>query len=84
MDFIYEPDRIYLENEEGRLLAEIEMNPVDENTVNICRTFVHESLRGHGMASKLTEAAVKYLKSQNKNITASCAYAEQWLKKHTK
>lgn len=82
MDFIYEPNRIFLKNEEGKLLAEIEMTPLDDDTVDICRTFVDDSLRGHGMASKLTEAAVHYLKSQNKKIVASCSYVEKWLKDH--
>jgi len=80
-DFIIEDNRIYLEKE-GKLLAEITYNKEDENTYVIDHTFVDESLRGQGIASKLVEKAVEEIKKKNGTIKATCSYAKSWLEKH--
>lgn len=80
-DFIIEDNRIYLEKE-GKLLAEITYNKKDENTYVIDHTFVDESLRGQGIASKLVEKAVEEIKKKNGTIKATCSYAKSWLEKH--
>ncbi|HZJ75813.1 MAG TPA: GNAT family N-acetyltransferase, partial [Clostridia bacterium] len=50
--------------------------------VNIDRTYVNPKLRGQGVAEKIMEQAVKYLRSNKLKATASCSYANAWLKKH--
>ena len=79
MDLKKESNRIYLEDEEGKLLAEINFEKIDENNFNIYHTFVDESLRGQGIASKLVEEAVKEIKKQGGNVQATCSYAKKWL-----
>ena len=44
MDFIRETNRIYLNEESGKLLAEITFPEVTDHIVNINHTFVDESL----------------------------------------
>ena len=79
--FIVEENRIYLEKEE-KLLAEITFKKEDENTYVIDHTFVDESLRGQGIASKLVEKAVEEIKKKNGIVKATCSYAKSWLEKH--
>ena len=82
MDFIYEKDRIYLENEEGKTIAEVTFPNVSSDEVNVNHTFVDSSLRGQGMASKLMTALATDLKKNNKKAHATCSYAIEWFEKH--
>ncbi len=82
MDFIYEPNRIYLNNEDGKAIAEVTFPDISTNEVNIDHTFVDGSLRGQGMAGKLMKALVDDLKKNNKKAKATCSYAVEWFEKH--
>lgn len=82
MNFIKETNRIYLQDETGKLLAEITFEEIGKGTYNIDHTFVDESLRGHGIASKLVEEAVKEIKEKDGKIKATCTYAKSWLEKN--
>lgn len=83
MKFKFEENRIYFE-QEGKILAEIEFEKIKEDTYSIYHTFVDESLRGQGIASKLVEKAVEEIKKKNCKIEATCSYAKKWLEKNTK
>ena len=82
MNFIKEKKRIYCVNEEDKVIAEITFEKIDKNTMNINHTFVHESLRGQGIASKLVQEAVKYIQAQGLQVKATCSYAKRWLDKN--
>lgn len=82
MDFIYEPYRIYCEDENGKLLAEITFPSLDSQTANINHTFVDDSLRGQGVAGRLMQAAVDTLRTQGKKVLPTCSYAANWFGKH--
>ena len=60
-NYITEENRIYLPNENGNILAEIDFEKVNEKTYNISHTFVDDSLRGQGIGSELVEKAINYL-----------------------
>ena len=49
---------------------------------NIYHTFVDESLRGQGIASKLMEAAINEIKARGGEAQATCSYATAWIEKH--
>ena len=83
MDFKHESNRIYLENEDGKCIAEVTFPDVSENKVNINRTFVDSSLRGQGVANKLLTEVAADLRSKNKKAVATCSYAVDWFKKHS-
>lgn len=82
MDFKLKKNSIYLENEDGKLLAEIEFEELENNRFNIYHTFVDSSLRGQGIASKLVEKAVQEIKNRGGKVEATCSYAKAWLEKH--
>lgn len=80
MDFLKSENKIYLEDENGKIIAEIDFEKLEDNKYNIYHTFVDDSLRGRGIASKLVEAAVKEIKSRNGIVEATCSYAKSRLK----
>ncbi len=82
MDFKIEENKIFLEDEEGKEVAIIEFEKIAENKYNIYHTYVSDSLRGQGIASKLVEAVVNEVKKRGGTIEATCLYAKAWLEKH--
>lgn len=82
MNFIKEKERIYAKDENDKVIAEIEFKEIEKGVYDICHTFVDESLRGQGIASKLVQEAVKEIELRNGKITASCSYAKKWLERH--
>ena len=84
MEFKKDKNKIYLEDEEGSLIAEIEFEEIENGNFNIYHTFVDESLRGQGVASKLVEAAVKEIELRGGKVQATCSYAQKWIEKNKK
>ena len=80
--FINEENRIYMIDGEGKLLAEVTFPETADGEFTIDHTFVDESLRGQGMASKLVQAAVDEIEARGGTVKASCSYAVKWLEKH--
>ena len=81
MEFLEEKVRIYAVDADGKLLAEVTF-PDDGNTAVIDHTFVDESLRGQGTASKLLRQAVDAIRRQGKKARPVCSYASAWFEKH--
>ncbi|MBR3002170.1 MAG: N-acetyltransferase [Clostridia bacterium] len=84
MNFIKEKERIYAKDENEKIIAQIEFKETEQGTYNIYHTFVDESLRGQGIASKLVKEAVEEIKARNGKVTASCSYAKKWIEKNMK
>ena len=82
MEFIKEDNRIFLKDENAKIIAEIEFEEIESGKYNIYHTFVDESLRGKGIASKLVQEAVNEIKSRNGKVQATCSYAKKWLEKN--
>ncbi len=64
MEFKHEKSRIFLNNEEGKTIAEVTFPETSDNTVDINHTFVDGSLRGQGVADKLLSELAQELKSK--------------------
>ena len=79
-NYITEENRIYLQDENWSILAEIDFDKIDEKTYNISRTFVDDSLRGQGIGSELVEKAISYLTSKWYKVSATCSYAKKTVK----
>jgi predicted GNAT family acetyltransferase len=43
---------------------------------------VHPSLRGHGVAGKITEASLEYAKEHGLRVVPMCSYAAAFIRKH--
>ena len=78
-NYITEENKIYLQDENWNILAEIDFEKIDEKTYNISRTFVDDSLRGQGIGSELVEKAITYLTWKWYKVSATCSYAKNWL-----
>lgn len=82
MDFKYETNRIYAEQDDHLLLAEVTFPSRDAERVDVDHVYVDPSLRGEGVASDLMLKAYNYIKDKNLKIVAKCPYAIAWFKKH--
>ena len=81
MEFIYEKSRIYAENEDGAVIAEITF-PIADGVATIDHTFVDGSLRGQGVAGKLVKAAADAVRACGLKIVPTCGYAVKWFGDH--
>lgn len=82
MDWKYENGRIYSVNEKDELMAETTFNFKENGDVDINHTYVNPVLRGQGAAGKMMEIVAEYLREKGLKATATCSYANSWLKKH--
>lgn len=74
--------RIYMNDDTGKMIAEVTFTELDDNTILVDHTFVDDSLRGKGTAGKLMLEVIDYAKTHNKKIKASCSYAVKWFDKN--
>ncbi len=82
MNFIYEENRIYLEDDDHCTIAEVTFPSITPHQVLVDHTFVDPSLRGQGVAGKLMEAAARYFKENHLLARLSCSYAVKWFAEH--
>ncbi|MFD4705494.1 GNAT family N-acetyltransferase [Gottfriedia sp. NPDC058432] len=66
----------FIENEEGKIVAEITFVQAGTSKVIIDHTFVEESLRGQNIASKLVASVVEEMREQDKKIVPLCPFAK--------
>ena len=82
MQFTKEPNRIYANNEYGKLVAEVTFPSQKPGVVNINHTFVDDSLRGQGIAALLMEECYDMLKDDGRKAVPTCSYAVKWYREH--
>ena len=66
---------------DGKEVAFLRFSENDES-ISILTTFVDDSLRGQGIASKLMEQVVNLSKEKGKKPVGICSYAASYLQKH--
>lgn len=74
MDFTKGNHRFYQEDKDGKLIAEITYEEIDEKTVDANHTYVDESLRGQGVAEQLVDRLAEEMRSEGKRIHPTCPY----------
>ncbi|WP_155287089.1 GNAT family N-acetyltransferase [Lacticaseibacillus zhaodongensis] len=83
MDFQHEDGRYFLQDENDKLLAEINYPPIDDGkSVVITHTYVDPSLRGQGIAGKLVKLVVDEARAKGFTIEPVCTYARHAFAKH--
>ena len=82
MQLIHEENRIYGNNADGKLVAEITFPEISDGIVVIDHTFVDNSLRGQGVAGQLVQAAAEDLRSSGRKARLTCSYAVTWFSRH--
>lgn len=74
-----EQGEFFLLDQQGKKVAKLTYFFIDQNTINANHTYVDESLRGQGVAEKLYQALVKFVREQGLNLIPSCSYiALKW------
>ena len=81
MDFKESSEKIWLENEEGKVIAYVEFPEVN-GIANVMHTVVDDSLRGKGIAGKLMTALVDKMRKENRKMELTCSYAVGWFNKN--
>ncbi|KJR45954.1 hypothetical protein UF75_3666 [Desulfosporosinus sp. I2] len=84
MDWNYDNGRIYSTDENGELMCETTFIRKENGDVDIDHTYVNPVLRGKGVAGKMMEVVAEYLRKEGFKATATCSYANIWLKRHEK
>ncbi len=82
MELKYDHNRIYVTDDEEKVIAEITYPEVEAGVVDIDHTYVDDSLRGQGVAGKLVTAAYDSIKKDNKKAVLTCPYAVKWFENH--
>lgn len=66
MELQYGPNKIWMENEAGTIVAEVDFVEREDGNYDIVHTFVDDSLRGQGAAGKLVKAAADEIRRRHK------------------
>ena len=82
MEFQSKPGRLWAENEDGKLIAEITFPEERPGVANIDHTFVDGSLRGQGVAGQLVQGAADQIRGRGMKAVATCSYAVKWFDSH--
>ena len=82
MEFHVSDEHVYLMNERGELLANDDFRETAPGVFDIYHTVVLPELRGQGLASKLVAKTVEEIHRRGGKVTATCTYAQAWLKRH--
>jgi predicted GNAT family acetyltransferase len=82
MNYIYETNKIYVNDENGKLIVDATFPFVKEGVVVVDHTYVDPSLRGQGVASNLMQEVYNHIKNQGLKAVATCPYAVVWFKRH--
>jgi uncharacterized protein len=82
MEFIYEKNRIYVNDADGNMIVEATFPMIKEGVANVDHTWVDPSLRGQGVASQLMQAVVRKAHELDLRLVGTCPYAQVWFKKH--
>lgn len=81
MEFQHEKERIFAQDDSGKVIAEVTF-PITDGVADINHTFVDGSLRGQGVAGKLLAAAADQLREQGLKVKPTCSYAVKWFADH--
>lgn len=68
--------------EDGKEIGLVEFKEIDDDTLDICHTYVDPDYQGRKIASQLVETLFKKLKKENKKVVITCSYVVKWIQKH--
>jgi predicted GNAT family acetyltransferase len=82
MNWKFENGRIYSLDENSELMAETTFIKKGNGELVIDHTYVNPVLRGQGVAGQMMEVVAEYLRENGLKTSATCSYANAWLKKN--
>ncbi len=81
-EWTFETERISSKDEHGELIAEATFHEKANGEFDIDHTYVVPRFRGQGIADDMMKALTGLMREKGVRVTASCSYANAWLKKH--
>jgi len=81
MKFKRKENAIALDDKNGKEVAILEFK-IHQDVYYIIRTYVDDSLRGQGVASKLMHALIELLEETGSKASCVCSYSVAWFEKH--
>lgn len=82
MELIYEAERIYMKDDQGKMAAEVTFHQRSDRCMAIDHTFVSPELQGQGVAGKLLRAAADRFRGKGLKVVPLCSYAVKWFERH--
>ncbi len=82
MNYIFEADAIYGKTEDGIIAVKAYYCNKSDGVIDITRVYTNPDFRGQGLAGKLMDVVVDYMRSKNLKAVATCSYASSWLEKN--
>lgn len=82
MNWKYEKGRIFCIGENGEIMCEATYIHKENGEMDIDHTYVNPILRGQGIAAKMMVVVAEYFRKQGFKTTATCSYANIWLRRH--
>lgn len=82
MKFKFERNRLYLENDSDRDIAEVEFSQDEDGVYEITRTFVDDALRGKGIAGNMMKLLAEEVRKRGAMLRPVCSYAVHFFEKH--
>jgi len=62
--------------------AVLDYTTIDAHTLDYHHTFVPPALRGGGIASRLTESALRYARDNGLKVRPTCPFVARYLRRH--
>lgn len=75
-------NKFYINDEQGKQIAEIVFVPTGENLAIIEHTDVDESLKGQGIGKQLVAKVVEKMRREKRKIIPLCPFAKHEFNKH--
>lgn len=81
-DIRHEPERHRFVLNRNGAVAYLTYREIDTNTLDLDHTFVSPALRGAGIASELTEHALRYARARGARVVPSCPFVATYIDRH--
>lgn len=78
MNFKFEENRLYLENDGDRDVAEVDFFKDKNGVYEITKTFVDYALRGKGIACDMMKLLAEEMRKRGAKLRPVCSYAKQF------
>jgi predicted GNAT family acetyltransferase len=82
LDIHHEPAAHRFVARTGGVEAVLEYDAVDAKTLDYHHTFVPRELRGGGIASQLTEYALRYARDNGLKVRPTCPFVASYVQRH--
>jgi len=82
MNYTFEADAIYGKTEDGTVAVKADFRSISDGVIDITHVYTNPDFRGQGLAGKLMDVVVEYMREKKLKAIATCSYANSWLQKN--